>query len=1535
MFEIPYYEDYLPPQLALELLKKSSPVDQVEGMRLVGEPRGLESSEALLFLKELYQELTPELKKVLKQRKLDRDFIDQRAKALCLYNQTYGHDYLSSDYETVLGLEDGHGRIVVGPKRSDYVKLGGKPIAELPDFLQGPHVTLFGPPDSVKLSINAMNAFHRRLPNEPQIISELLEKINYRPKWGADDEDSKTPLHEDLISAGVNLSECFNKTIRLDEGNGKTYELQNSHLSLPIKRFPGLALPSTFLFLNESPIPLHLYDFAMHFFAHWNKPEALVFYVPKLENEEEARYIHSMMSTAEKLIKKKHPSYVLGSIRLMIVLENPRAIFRAHEIMDELHPYFAGASLGWHDYLASTARLFKEDSNYRIPVKADPNIVIKYIKASHRLLADVVGPRGGIKVGGMYGVLPQTTDLKSESFQITLKGYFKDVITQMKRNLTGFWVAHPDFVRIGLAVVEAWGQYKNNQKDSLRKMVFELLEDQHAQEVWGFILGPDIEGLDPDDPMYARSLIVADMKESDYMANNHPDEIRYNVFQCLQYLADWLKGNGCVALPAQIDGVAVRVMDDLATTERSRWEVWHEIYHKRFDSNEFLKICYEEFNFIRKDLSNDKKIVQVKWNNETSKWYPIALKLMIKLMTDAKPVEFATELLMSFTIEDVRGSDDPWGLLQKMSPEKFSLDPYVEKFNFYFEALGHKSFAQKLAELPLFDLELAQNIVNSFAIDDVNFAASFHGDIGEGKQTLDSHAVKEQASVLTEKDEVRKKLQSLGIDYKEKFGFKFLVSAAGKSSDELMGLLKERLNSTQSTELQTAKGELLKIALKRIALKKSEFLDVFEKAKLSNASLTLLLPTGDQSFGFNNSKDDYFEVASLSKSVASAFAIEFFKEKSIPLDTKVNTLLRKYGSSYQIPQGDEVQIFHLMNHTALNMHYVFGIPLEHAMPSIESLLNGHDQYKYPAIALAHPAGERFQYSGAGFIVLEYLIEVISKESVKKLTRKFLDSLEMSDFTFEQKSIEGVSYIEARDDSNKALSSPRFMFPSFAAGAMGTSRSLGVFLKHLARAYHDIKGSSAISHETARLMLHGQDLGCRDFMGSLIGLGVFIVEAGPNKFMLHQGANDGFRCIYLYCFAGPDFGKGFVSLSTGELKGVLYHAQVAQTFIKMFVIQGVDYAKFKSDFKFDNLKPEEIVNIGYRDLVFKAFEPTLPEAIVEKGARSPLADLNLAVGAKITRVTNQLFARAENLISPFEPVFDPELFGAQGKIMDSWETVRHNPQHDECELILKKPSTIRYVSFSTKFHTGNHAPEVEVLGFTNNEWKTLVPKTSLEGHSLKMIDRGVDSAIYEQVLVKIYPDGGLTRLGLFSELPEPVKSQKFTDLVPHTKKPLSLSFKIDEKKLSQRLKVKRELYDVASSYFGAKILSASDEHYGPALQVISPYPPLSMFDGLESARSRIKDNVEEVVIELAWPSLIDRIVLDFTYFVNNNPREVCILKSNGNEWDVLVERRNVKAFAGSLMEIDINSKDIIKRIKIQNFPCGGMNRIHIYSKTAAQ
>ena len=71
-------------------------------------------------------------------------------------------------------------------------------------------------------------------------------------------------------------------------------------------------------------------------------------------------------------------------------------------------------------YLASAARLFRHDPTYRIPVKADPNIVVRHIQASHLRLAREMQSVGGLAIGGMYGVLPMPGD--DTSWMVSMVG---------------------------------------------------------------------------------------------------------------------------------------------------------------------------------------------------------------------------------------------------------------------------------------------------------------------------------------------------------------------------------------------------------------------------------------------------------------------------------------------------------------------------------------------------------------------------------------------------------------------------------------------------------------------------------------------------------------------------------------------------------------------------------------------------------------------------------------------------------------------------------------------------------------------------------------------------------------------------------------------------------------------------------------------------------------------------------------------------------------------------------------------------------
>ncbi len=665
------YADLLDAPLLRALRATQRPVERVEGLtvegRLLDRFGELLSPDALELLVEIHRACRSDLEQLLQRRATDRATLDRWVEEAVAENGDT--PYLSPAYRTPIGRADDEGRVLVGPSGEE------PPCSEVqvPPFIAGTAVTLFGPPDSAKMCINAMNALHRARPDEPPLVGTLVKASGLVPRWGADSEDSKTPFLSDLLQATRNLAKCYARTLEHTAPDGRRYVLADRGLAVPIKRIPGLALPAGEIQLEGEPLPLHLVDLVLHTWVNRHRPEALVFYVPKLENEEEAAYLRRLTERLEGAVAARDPDFQTGQTRYFVVFETPRAIFRIAEMAEALHPYFAGGSLGWHDFLAATARLFRRDPHYRIPVKADPDIVIRHIKESHVRLAQILAPRGAVSIGGMYGTLFEEGN--PASFTVSIVGYIRDVITQLRRGLDGFWVAHPDFVRLGVAVVEAWRRRRADPEDpSLDALIAALVPDPDAVEALRiFLASDDVPGLDPSDPLYPRALLAADIEESTVIANSDPEEIRYNLFQSLQYLTAWLGGTGCVALPAALtdtrgEPVMVRVMDDLATTERSRWEVWAELAHGRVTEERVRAILEEEIAFLQAGCSTPTRRIQVGWD---PLWSPIAVRILEQLLFTADPPEAVTELLLPFTFPVVRDAADPWERAQQLCPGRY------------------------------------------------------------------------------------------------------------------------------------------------------------------------------------------------------------------------------------------------------------------------------------------------------------------------------------------------------------------------------------------------------------------------------------------------------------------------------------------------------------------------------------------------------------------------------------------------------------------------------------------------------------------------------------------------------------------------------------------------------------------------------------------------------------------------------------------------------------------------------------------------
>jgi 2-oxo-4-hydroxy-4-carboxy-5-ureidoimidazoline decarboxylase len=75
---------------------------------------------------------------------------------------------------------------------------------------------------------------------------------------------------------------------------------------------------------------------------------------------------------------------------------------------------------------------------------------------------------------------------------------------------------------------------------------------------------------------------------------------------------------------------------------------------------------------------------------------------------------------------------------------------------------------------------------------------------------------REQAGVSTASDAVLTALAEGNRSYEARFGFIFIVCATGRTADEMLALLRQRLGNDRATELRIAAGEQAKITAIRL-----------------------------------------------------------------------------------------------------------------------------------------------------------------------------------------------------------------------------------------------------------------------------------------------------------------------------------------------------------------------------------------------------------------------------------------------------------------------------------------------------------------------------------------------------------------------------------------------------------------------------------------------------------------------------------------------------------------------------------------------
>jgi len=154
---------------------------------------------------------------------------------------------------------------------------------------------------------------------------------------------------------------------------------------------------------------------------------------------------------------------------------------------------------------------------------------------------------------------------------------------------------------------------------------------------------------------------------------------------------------------------------------------------------------------------------------------------------------------------------------------------HQQAFDLLMQCNTSENWCHKMAEARPFShsdhlLKMADTFWQASTSSDLLAAFDGHPEIGdvstlrEKYQNTGQSARHEQSGVDSANEEILQALANGNKDYKNKFGFIFIICASGKSAQEMLLNLQKRVANTRQQELANAAGEQRKIT--QIRLKK-------------------------------------------------------------------------------------------------------------------------------------------------------------------------------------------------------------------------------------------------------------------------------------------------------------------------------------------------------------------------------------------------------------------------------------------------------------------------------------------------------------------------------------------------------------------------------------------------------------------------------------------------------------------------------------------------------------------------------------------
>jgi len=347
----------------------------------------------------------------------------------------------------------------------------------------------------------------------------------------ADFEDANAPTWRNCLEGQVNLTDALERTIELDTGE-KRYRLGDDVATLLV-RPRGWHLVERHLRVDGVPISASLFDFGLYFLRNHARGGRL-FYLPKLESHLEARLWNDVFEWTQRQLGVRH-----GTIKATVLIETILAAFEMDEILWELRDHSAGLNAGRWDYIFSVIKKLGHRPEFVLPDRAQVTMAVPFMRAYSELLVKTCHRRGAHAIGGMAAFIPSRRD--AEVNRVALEKVREDKEREAAQGFDGTWVAHPDLVPVAQAVFDHVLGGRPNQVERQR------------------------------DDVAADAAALLDVASTPGEVTQ--EGLRTNVSVGIRYLGAWLRGSGAVAIDD--------LMEDAATAEISRSQVWQWLHHGR------------------------------------------------------------------------------------------------------------------------------------------------------------------------------------------------------------------------------------------------------------------------------------------------------------------------------------------------------------------------------------------------------------------------------------------------------------------------------------------------------------------------------------------------------------------------------------------------------------------------------------------------------------------------------------------------------------------------------------------------------------------------------------------------------------------------------------------------------------------------------------------------------------------------------------------------------------------------------------------